>query len=1332
MKKILLLFITFISYAAHIIAASNTTESLANRALLFMENKGQVVDFNGKLRTDVKFTAHSNGVKLFITSNGIYYQFAKSGKAKTELYRMDMQLMGANSNAPIIKENKSSYNENYFLATCPKQGITDVTGYSKITYQNIYPNIDWVVYAHNQQMEYDFVVHPGGNPNDIKIKYDAAKSITINKNGSLSIATSLGQITEGAPLCWSGENKKSVAGKFILTQNTVQFKLTGYDKSQTLTIDPTLNWSMYFGGGADEKINKIINDGFGGFYVVGYSTSASMALTPTTGYQIANAGLRDAFYAHFDVNGQLLIWSFIGGTGNDEATSACLINDRRYAAQNLVIAGTTTSTGGIPTSLGFKTTKSTGIDIFVTTFLTSFINNSHREGEMRGGSYLGGTGTDVLNEIVSLGGTQIGITGQTSSSTGITANNTYSGATDGFIGIINFDTIIGGTGKFSYKFSYIGGSTDDYGTSIAVDKNHNLVVAGYTSGTSNISTSGTYQPTNAGGYDGFIRKVDTAGLATIWSTYYGGTDRDEGLKIALDTSDNIFVTGMTSSDALSTAGAYKATRDSVDLFLAKFSFQGNLDWCTYFGSTQIDYSPNISVDFKQNIILSATGTDTLATRPLYPFQPLVNYNGVVKSGCCNYLKDAYLAYFSSAGNLQWSSYFGGEVDDYSTSVCTNSNNVIYLAGYTSSPQHISRNFSSALNGATDGFIAKIFNASTEITSVSNAVLCAGDSIIIHYQAVGNFAPNTKFIAILTLNNGFVTLSLGTDSTGSGVIHGLIPVGTAPTQFGNKLKIVPDFVSPAISTTEITLGNIFAKPAAIITPQGNTNICQGGSVVLNTISGAGLTYQWKLNGADILTANSNSYEANASGNYEVTIANANGCDSTSKAIAVNVIQYPTASISYSGNPFTCPGDTINLTANAGSGLTYQWQKNATSISSATTDSYYATSTGTYSVIVTQDGLCADTSVNVNLTIDAKPAPQICLVSVDSSSTNNIIYWDKTSFTNVKEFLIYRDIANNNYQLIGTVPFNALSSFTDTVRHLYAANGDPNATSWRYKIAAKDTCNHIGPLSNYHQTISFSDPGTGTFTWSEYKIEGEPLPVSQLSNYKVLRDSLGNDTWRLVGTLSASSVNWTDINYDSTVFAHARWRTDGVWNSTCTPTLRTTASVSTTRSNIKNRTACITNTNVSQAGDSLIADASGTTYQWLDCNNSYTPIVGETSQSFTATQSGSYAVKIGNGGCTDTSACFTVTGIEFNSERMEKLILLLPNPAKNQVIIHSKINSQINSVQIIDNLGRIVLTSNQQLTTNNQLTLDISSIAPAVYTVSVKGKDFIVNKKLVICE
>jgi len=203
----------------------------------------------------------------------------------------------------------------------------------------------------------------------------------------------------------------------------------------------------------------------------------------------------------------------------------------------------------------------------------------------------------------------------------------------------------------------------------------------------------------------------------------------------------------------------------------------------------------------------------------------------------------------------------------------------------------------------------------------------------------------------------------------------------------------------------------------------------------------------------------------------------------------------------------------------------------------------------------------------------PIPAICMIEVDSLSLNNIIYWDKTQYPSADTFYIYRDTSNNNYAQIGKVLKSALSMFKDTVRTLYAANGDPNVTSWRYKISYHDTCGNImSPMSPWHQTIYQYNIG-GLFVWNHYQIEGQTTPVPGLLNYLLKRDNAGNTgNYILAATASASSTNINDPQY-STYQTTADWRVETLWNISCTPTLRlgnnsTQTAVVKSRSNVKN--------------------------------------------------------------------------------------------------------------------------------------------------------------------
>ncbi|MFN6040194.1 MAG: T9SS type A sorting domain-containing protein, partial [Bacteroidota bacterium] len=192
------------------------------------------------------------------------------------------------------------------------------------------------------------------------------------------------------------------------------------------------------------------------------------------------------------------------------------------------------------------------------------------------------------------------------------------------------------------------------------------------------------------------------------------------------------------------------------------------------------------------------------------------------------------------------------------------------------------------------------------------------------------------------------------------------------------------------------------------------------------------------------------------------------------------------------------------------------------------------------------------------------PEICMVAVDSLSLNNVIYWDKSLYA-ADTFYVYRDTANYNYALIGKVPYDSLGQFVDTVRTLYSANGDPNASSWRYKISYGFPCpsgRSMSQMSPWHQTLFMINSG-GSFMWTMYQIEGQSLPVSGLVNYLFKRDNLSDGNWNVIQALSASSAAYTDQNYNQ-YQSTASWRVETFWGVSCDPTR---SIINTTRSNVR---------------------------------------------------------------------------------------------------------------------------------------------------------------------
>lgn len=155
-------------------------------------------------------------------------------------------------------------------------------------------------------------------------------------------------------------------------------------------------------------------------------------------------------------------------------------------------------------------------------------------------------------------------------------------------------------------------------------------------------------------------------------------------------------------------------------------------------------------------------------------------------------------------------------------------------------------------------------------------------------------------------------------------------------------------------------------------------------------------------------------------------------------------------------------------------------------------------------------------------------------------------------------------------------------------------------------------------------------------------------------------------------------------------------------------------------------CLINNGVTLSGNTFTANQSGATYQWIDCNNSNSPINGATSQAFTPTVSGTYAVQINNATCSATSSCLSVsiTAVSIK-EYTNNIIEIYPNPAKNFVTIDGLINNS--NIQIIDALGKIVFSESNN---SSKVTINTEMFNSGIYFVKIESIGNSAIKKLVL--
>jgi hypothetical protein len=187
---------------------------------------------------------------------------------------------------------------------------------------------------------------------------------------------------------------------------------------------------------------------------------------------------------------------------------------------------------------------------------------------------------------------------------------------------------------------------------------------------------------------------------------------------------------------------------------------------------------------------------------------------------------------------------------------------------------------------------------------------------------------------------------------------------------------------------------------------------------------------------------------------------------------------------------------------------------------------------------QSGCFAYDTVQITL---ETPVTDICLVTVDPTSTQNLIVWEKPVTDVIDGFKVYRDVVGN-YNTVGYVPYDSLSQFLDNTNGV-----NPNITSYRYKIATVDTCGSESALSDFHETIHLTvNPGSGNTVnciWDNY--EGSTFAYN-----RILRDTVGNGNWEVMDSVAGNVFTWTDT--DPAVTVAGNYLIEIIFSSVCTAT------------------------------------------------------------------------------------------------------------------------------------------------------------------------------------
>ncbi|MDI6768007.1 MAG: SBBP repeat-containing protein, partial [Bacteroidota bacterium] len=705
--------------------------NLLSQPLLFEKNNGQV-------EGNVEYFAKTpRGVTYFFTKEGVTIALTKHSreKEKTLAHSLKVNFVGANTEPTITAEDQAPSVTNYFRGKDPKKWLRHVPNFEKIRYTNIYDGIDLVYYGNGKKIEYDFVVHPGADPNVIRIKYEGAEeALKLLENGSVEIATSVGMMNEMKPVAYqlcrhpelvSGseqmpkqvrhdERMGVVAQWKLCGSNELQFSIGEYDRSQILYIDPLL-YSTYLGSNHEEVAMDIAVDADGNAYIMGYTTSPNFPTTAGAYDTTFNAARMDVFISKINASGNALAWStFLGGADDISFGFSTLFRAANWPwlwvyggitldrSDNILIAGITDG-ADFPTTPGAydETYNGGAYDVFLTKLSSlgdSLLFSTYFGGA--GGEQLFGhcVAVDTSDNVYITGSGRVPVT------PGAFITEPCA-CTQGFIAKFNTE------GSLIYS-TFLNGTIDNTYTwcfGIAVDNDGNAYVTGATDQTDFPTTPSAYDTSFNGYADGFVTKMNATGSGIIFSTYVGGSDNDDrAWAITLDHHRNVYITGTThSANYPTTFGAYdRSYNGSNDAFLTKLDSSGSsLVYSSFLGKDGYDFGVDIAVDGNNNALIF--GTTSGYYFPTTPGAYDVTFNG--GSGGDN-AGDCFLTKFNAAGSLLlYSTFLGGTNDNRPTALALDPIGNAYVTGGTLSSDFptTSGAFDETFNESADVFVTKL-------------------------------------------------------------------------------------------------------------------------------------------------------------------------------------------------------------------------------------------------------------------------------------------------------------------------------------------------------------------------------------------------------------------------------------------------------------------------------------------------------------------------------------------------------------------------------------------------------------------------------------------------
>lgn len=946
---------------------------------------------------------------------------------------VEVEFVGANPSPQLVAHQATTEYYNYFLSASPDKWASNVRGYNEVVYNELYKGIQLKFYTQDEALKYDFVVAPYANPQQIRVSYNGAETVTL-ENGNLKIQTSINEFIEQHPYSYQFINgqKVEVPSRFKLENNQLSYEFPqGYHPQYELIIDPTLVFSSYSGSLVDNWGFSATFDNAENLYAAGIVIGQQFPVTVGAFDVTHNVGWDIAVMKFNSTGSNLLYATFLGGL-ESELPSSMIVN----SAGNLVIEGVTGSPNFPTSSNAFDRTFNGG---------TNFSNYSLEFP----------FGSDIFITIFNPTGTSL-----------VASTYVGGGGNDGYVGVPNFPTV----------YPLFQNYGDEARGEVYTDAAGSVYVASYTRSNNFPTFNGGNGALPFGGsQDAVAFRMNADLSAMTWGAYIGGAGEDAAHSIRTDATGNIYVVGATTSNNLFTsATALQPTfRGGVDGFIHKYSPTGTFLRGTYIGTPQYDQTYFMDLDNTGNVYVLGN------TRGVHP----------ITAGAYNNANGGHFIY--KLDNNLTTRIFSTQIGNansltpsitptaFMVSDCEN----IYLAGW-----------GGTTNGATTGIplstaglptTADAFRRTTDgddfytmvlgknATQLLFATFFGGGSAIDGDHVDGGTCRFSKsgviyHSACVCRSNNFPTTV--------GAWRTVNLAAPPPTNACNNLafKISLDLLKVDFTPTDAATGTPIT-----------TTLCAPVTVRLRNNSTNATRFQWNLGTLGTSTDAEPTFTITQGGTYTFTLTGFNDGFCLTPQTVTRTINIRSTTFALSNNVTICQGASTQLTASGGT--TYQWSP-ATGLSATNIANPIAspTTTTTYTVRIS-DGVC---SSNLTTTVNVRTArPEFTVSLTDSCATFPLINIRNTStVAPTNEATYFWDFGNGQTATVANPPpFKYTAEGTYTIR-LTLFRGQQCEASTTQTVEVKRNANGIVPQISPNVAICQGDAvqltasGGTTYQWS----------------------------------------------------------------------------------------------------------------------------------------------------------------------------------------------------------------------------------------------------------